>query len=68
MNNFFQTQIIIPLSIIVMAIFFPILANAHPGHGSSEASHFMEHLLWLVAGISLLAFVLYYAIKKKRND
>jgi hypothetical protein len=50
----------------ILLILFSTTVTAHSGHGTtSEISHDLEHLLWLSAGVSLVAYVFYYAIKNK---
>jgi ABC-type iron transport system FetAB permease component len=50
----------------ILSVLFSTIAAAHSGHGTtSQVSHELEHLLWLSAGVSLMAYLVYCIIKKK---
>ncbi len=51
---------------LLLLSFFSITAIAHSGHGeSSSFAHDLEHALWYVGAISLIAVVFFVAKKSQ---
>jgi ABC-type iron transport system FetAB permease component len=53
------------LTISILPFLFSATVVAHSGHSeASDVSHSLDHLLWISAGVGLVAYLSYCIIKK----